>query len=196
MMAANVQWFSDRRRKGKRAAGGFNIAAIRCAELQRLFIERYGRHLAADDAGRDDALVMAHHLAHRPGDARHRIAVWLSGAAPWMQEAERDEFIAAVIAKPLRWRADKLAARSGLTDVERQRLKIRTIGAVDLGKAARATRRAKRKVAIEQERRRANGAQPRVEYEAGSTSARQPWIAAGVSRRTWYRRRGTGAWPT
>jgi hypothetical protein len=32
-----------------------------------------------------------------------------------MQEAERAELIAAVVAKPLRWRADKLAARVGLT---------------------------------------------------------------------------------
>ena len=60
---ANVRWFSDRRRKGKRAAG--NIIAIRCAELERLFIARYGRQLPDDDAGRDEAMLMAHHLAHR-----------------------------------------------------------------------------------------------------------------------------------
>jgi hypothetical protein len=142
-IASNVRWFSDRRRKAKRAAG-FNIVAIRCAELERLFMARYGSStLPDDDAGRDDALLMAHHLAHRPGEPSQRIAAWLGSAASWMNCAERED-IAAVIAKPLRWRADKLAARLGLTDVERQRLKIRTIGAVDLGKAARATRRAER----------------------------------------------------
>jgi hypothetical protein len=192
---ANVQWFSDRRRKGKRAAGGFNIIAIRCAELERLFIARYGRNLPDDDAGRDDAQVMAHHLAHRPGDVRQRITAWLGCAAPWMTRAERDELVDAVIAKPLRWRADKLAARLGLTEAERQRLKIRTIGAIDVDKAERAKRRLERKVAAERERRRANGAKPRDKYETGSTSARQPWLAADISRRTWYRRRGTGACP-
>ena len=63
-----------------------------------------------------------------------------------MQEAERAELIAAVVAKPLRWRADKLAARVGLTAAERERLNIRTIGAVDLDKAARKRRRHERKV--------------------------------------------------
>jgi hypothetical protein len=187
---AHVRWFSDRRRKGKRAAG-FNIIAIRCAELERVFKARYGRTLPDDDAGRDDAMVMACHLAHRSGDAPQRIVAWLSRAAPWMTCAERDELVAAVIAKPLRWRADKLAARLGLTDAERKRLKIRTIGAVDLGTAERATRRAARKVAIERERRRANGAKPRAEYEAGSMSTRQPWRDAGISRRSWYRRRSS-----
>ena len=89
--AGRVQWFSDRRRKGNRARGGFNIIAIRCAELERLFIARYGRHLPADDAGRDDALVMAHHLAHRPGDAHLLIGEWLAGATPWMAEGERED---------------------------------------------------------------------------------------------------------
>jgi hypothetical protein len=190
---ANVQWFSDRRRKGKRAAT-FNIIAIRCAELERLFISRYGRHLPNDDAGRDDALVMAHHLVRRPGDPRCRIAAWLVSAALWMADWEREELIAEVIAKPLKWKADKLATRLGLTEAERQRLQIRTIGAIDLDKDERAKRRAERKVVAERERRRAKGAKQRTEYETGSTSARQPWRAAGISRRTWYRR-GTGPCP-
>jgi hypothetical protein len=194
--AANVQWFSDRRRKGKRAAS-FNIIAIRCAELERLFIARYGRQLPDDDAGRADARLMAHHLAHRPGDARHRIAAWLGSAAPWMQEDERAELLATVIAKPLRWRADKLAACFGLTAAERERLHIRTIGAIDLDKAERAKRRAERKVAAERERRRAKGATPRLTVSARQ---QQPWLAAGISRRTWYRHRaaarhGTTACP-
>jgi hypothetical protein len=194
-VAVNVQWFSDRRRKGKRAAG-FNIIAIRCAELQRLFIARYGRQLPDDDAGRDDAGLMAHHLAHRPGDARHRIAAWLASAAPWMQGPERAELLAAVTAKPRRWKADTLAARVGLTEAERERLQITTIGAIDLDKAERTKRRRARKTAADHERRRANGAMSRAEYEAGSTTARQPWSAAGISRRTWYRRqRGTGVRP-
>ena len=63
----------------------------------------------------------------------------------------------------------------------------------------RKQRRHERKVAAERERRRRNGAKPRP---LGVLSARQqqPWLTAGVSRRTWYRRRaaercGTAAWP-
>jgi len=55
----------------------------------------------------------------------------------------------------------------------------------------REQRRRERKRAIERERskqrRRAMGARPRTD----SLSATQPWKAMGISRRTWYRRRGT-----
>ena len=40
-------------------------------------------------------------------------------------------------------------------------------------------------------RRRELGMVPRPEYEAKSASRLEPWRAEGVSRRTWYRRRGT-----
>jgi hypothetical protein len=32
-------------------------------------------------------------------------------------------------------------------------------------------------------------AEPRVDYEARSAERAQPWMALGISRRTWYRRR-------
>lgn len=31
-------------------------------------------------------------------------------------------------------------------------------------------------------------AEPRTEYEARSVERAQPWVALGISRRTWYRR--------
>jgi len=40
-------------------------------------------------------------------------------------------------------------------------------------------------------RRRAQGTKSRAEYEANSLSRNKPWLALGISRRTWYRRRGT-----
>ncbi len=39
-----------------------------------------------------------------------------------------------------------------------------------------------------QRRRRALDAKPRAEYEANSLSQIKPWLTAGVSRATWYRR--------
>jgi hypothetical protein len=117
-----------------------SIAALRIAELRRLFTARYGCALPDDDAGRDDALIMCHHLAKRP-EAERRIASWLSLWTPWMAAGEVTAVITAVIAKPRRWRADRLAMRLHLTEAERCHLRITTIGAYDLLKAERIARR-------------------------------------------------------
>ncbi len=168
-----------------------SITALRVAELRRLFFARYGRTLPDDDSGRDDVLVMAHHLARRRGDARRLIRNWIELCAPWMPEGEAAELIDRVVALPIRWRADKLAQRVRLTDAERRRLRICTIGAVDVTRAERKLARRLRQRQRDRARRRARGARPRGEYEAASANRLEPWIAAGVSRRTWYRRRGT-----
>ena len=73
---------------------------------------------------------------------------------------------AKVISKPLRWRADKLATRLNLTEAERKRLRITTIGAVDLTRQQRKDRRRARDRALKHARRLAAGAKPRAEYEA------------------------------
>ena len=94
-----------------------------------------------------------------------------------------------MIAKPLRWRADKLAARLGLTDAERRRLRITTIGAVDKARDARQAERTARKREAEKLRRQAQGVRNRAEYQAGSANRTKPWLACGISRATWYRQR-------
>src|SRR5436190_11087124 len=88
-----------------------SMAALRVAELRRLFRARYGAELPDDDAGRADARLMAHHLAHRIGDPARRIVSWLASAAPWLDENARADLAAAIVAKPLRYRADTLAKR-------------------------------------------------------------------------------------
>lgn len=89
--------------------------------------------------------------------------------------------------------ADRLAEILGLEYADRQRLAIRTIGAVDLDKRRRAIERNERKrerdrirVAI---KRRKRGAISREEYLAESLSRSRPWEREGISRRTWERRR-------
>lgn len=165
----------------------FSVAAVRVAELTRLFASRYGRQLPDDDSGRDDAFVMVNHLSLRP-HAERRIPLWLGLWAPWMGEDEINALIARVIAKPIRWRADKLARRLNLFEQERQKLVITTIGAVDVDKAARLARRREKARLRQKQQRRANGAQDRDEYEARSIARQKPWVTLGISRRTWYRR--------
>jgi hypothetical protein len=163
-----------------------SIAALRIAELRRLFTARYGRLLPDDDAGRDDAFIMASHLAKRP-EAERRIPAWLSLWAPWLTAEEVADLTTGTISKLLRWRADKLAWRLRLTEDERRRLRITTIGAIDLTKAQRLARRRLHKRLCKEARRRHEGAKSRTEYEANSINRTKPWLALGMSRRSWYR---------
>jgi hypothetical protein len=176
-----------------------NQAPLRVHELNLVFQDRYGRGdgayiLPDDDSGRDDAYVMCCHLANCPTNPLSIRHAWLRAHAPWMRAPERGS----LLAKPaLKWKADSLAERIGLTFEERQRLKIRTIGAVDLNKAERTARRRAADREAKMRNRRATGAIPRAAYLAQSAARQQPWKGEGISRRTWQRRRarqnGTGA---
>jgi hypothetical protein len=185
------------RAKRQRPRPDVPLAAIRIAELRRLYRSRWGPTLPDDDAGRDDALVMAHHLARRHGDAQHHIEMYLQVNAPWMDKIEAESLVATVLVNPIRFRADTLAERMNLTWKERERLGIKTIGAVDVPKAERERRRHQRKRSRDrtrrEQRRRAKGAEPRSRYLAKALAQTRPWEALGISRRSWYRRRGTGA---
>jgi hypothetical protein len=185
-----------RRYKAKQAdKPPVSITALRIAELRRLFLHRYGRILPDDDAGRDDALIMAHHIARRQGDARKRIQSWIELQAPWMAKDEMATLIDHVVARPLKWRADKLAPRLRLTEAERRQLRICTIGCVDLTKQERELARKVRHRQTDRARRRATGAKPRAEYETNSVNRTKPWLALGISRATWYRTRETSPRP-
>lgn len=168
------------------------MAAIRVAELNRLFDARYGAALPDDDAGREDAALMCHHIARCGKDPSQRIASWLSQRAPWMPPAARADLTNTVLANPLRWKADTLAVRLSLTADERTRLGIRTIGAIDQTAAERETIRQTTARQQKEASRRAAGAIPRGEYLGKSVQSQQPWVALGISRRTWYRRHHTG----
>jgi hypothetical protein len=105
-----------------------------------------------------------------------------------MTPAEIEALTARVIAKPYRWRADKLARLVNLHEVDRCRLRITTIGAVDMTREERAARRKVANRLRERQRRQAAGARPREKYEAESLSRTEPWRGEGVCRRTWERR--------
>lgn len=128
-----------RRRRGGR---GVSLAALRVAELNREFSDRYGGEiLPDDDGGRDDATLMLHHLARRSGDVTARMQSWLDERAPWLTGEERDQLIDKVLGNPLRFRADTIASKIGLTAARRAHLRIRTIGAIDQSAADRAEAR-------------------------------------------------------
>lgn len=164
------------------------IAALRIRDLSRLMRARYGSQLPNDAVGRDCARIIVHHLAALSGDPRKRISGWLELWAPWLQLLDAKQLLIEAISNPYRWRADKLGWRLWLTEADRAALRITTIGAIDLGKAERTERRRDHHRKLALAKRRAQGAKPRAEYLA-SVKTEKPWIALGISRRTWYRRR-------
>jgi hypothetical protein len=163
-----------------------NIVAFRIRDLQKLFADRYGTAMPDDDAARDDLMVLLHHVAHL-GDSR-ALRAYAARWCPWLSYGEFAAIIAEIEYRPLRWRADSLARRIGLDDATRTRLRITTIGATDCAKAQR-TKRAKRKDAAYQKEQRAKaGAKP----QASSAARLRPWLALGMSRRTYYRKLAIG----
>jgi hypothetical protein len=95
---------------------------------------------------------------------------------------EREQFATNVVRQAFALARRTLGARLGLKEADRRRLRITTIGAVDVTGEQRAAVRAACKVAAERERRRAKGAKSRAEYETGSASARQPFTKARGGR--------------
>jgi hypothetical protein len=181
---ANLKFKGRQRRPQPRPS----IATLRVSELSRLFTARYGEVLPDDDAGRDDAGLMAHHLAQLTGDQRKRIMGFIEWRCPWMPIGEANALVVDAIAKPRRWRADKLAWRLRLTHADRTTLKITTIGSVDKPRSQRWHDRQERSRLAKAERRRLAGIKARAEYEAASLNRTQPWKALGISRATWYRK--------
>ena len=169
------------------------ITLLRLNDLERLFADRYdGLYLPDDDSGWDDLTIVAHHLAHFGGTTSRVVARIVEWAAMWAPAFPTDkvtECATEVAANPMKWTADKLAWRLGLTMVTRTKLKITTIGAVDVKRKDRPAwlreyhRRAK------EEKRRDHGFRPLKEYLARSIEAAKPWEDDGISRRTWWRRR-------
>jgi hypothetical protein len=97
--------------------------------------------------------------------------------APWISPRDLERLIREVAECPIKWSADKLAWKIRLDEATRARLKIRTIGAIDCQPRISARPIAKAKRAERDAIRR-----PR------KPKAAKPWIAAGISRATWYRR--------
>lgn len=172
-----------------RASRKVPLATIRCNELDRYFDDRYGPILPDDDAGREDAILMLHHIAFRQGvDRQLEMNQWLDRRAPAIVGEERKAIIARVFRKPILFKPDTLAAKLGLRYARRQRLKIRTIGATDVTAEERKEIRTEKARSRKAAARRAAGCMTREEYEKGSLNKIALWTALGVSRATFYRR--------
>lgn len=176
----------------RRTDRSFNIYTARTREIEAVITSRHGL-IVPDPLGTDEiencldyARAVAASLS---GQDLHQ---WAKRWMPWAGTAEVDD-----IARSVGWRtymlgADQVARLLGVTLAERERLGLKTIGACDVDKAerqviAKATKR-QRDRERKAEARRAAGVKRRKAYEGQSAEAKKPWLAEGISRRTWYRR--------
>lgn len=186
-----------------RERGGMNkqtdpelLRRLLLGDIKVLLRHRYGPTLPDDDAGREDLLELLLQVSLRANSPakvmRNTIQVW----APWMAEAEANELIQKIERTPpkLRYRTPAdLGQRFNVTNAERERLRLWMIAPVDVTQAEIAEwRRIKRRKAdrLRKERkRREAGVRSRQAYLASSLSRQKPWVAEGISRAAWYRRR-------
>jgi hypothetical protein len=149
--------YSSKSKVGKRTR---SMAAIRLAELTRWLEDTHGAgtELEPSDRSIDIARIFAHHMGGLR-DAPRRISSWVSDYAPWFSHIAKERLISEVTSCPLKWSADKLAWKIRLTDEQRSRLKIRTIGAIDVTKEQRAERRKQDHAARQRRLRAAKRAQ-------------------------------------
>ncbi|MEX2167422.1 MAG: hypothetical protein WD852_10465 [Methyloceanibacter sp.] len=185
------RWHAKQQRESQPRSRFSRIANFRIPEIERLFEQRYrGPVLPDDDAGRDDLILMLHHLAHTRGDVLAKMLAWTRAHAPWLPDATKlAKAIAARCELPT---ARQLGRRLRLSDAERTALKITTIRPFDVSAAELVARRLRQKIERRRQRRRKQGVRSRAEYEANSLSRLKPWEAEGISRRTWERRRNNG----
>jgi hypothetical protein len=189
-LIGNVKWFSEKLKpKGKLGrTSPRQRLALRIRDLVILFRSRYGITLPDDDAGRDDLEIALNHLACMPyphAAMDHWIEIW----APWLTAAEKRDMFARIMPHPMRWKADPMAWRLKVTMEERMALGLTTIGSIDCNRAGRKKRRKALSTKRKEVQRRKQGAKPRALYESESVSRTKPWLAEGISRATWYRRK-------
>lgn len=184
--------------KAKKDSGWkFSIALLRMREIEKIIRHRHGSHIPeSDDA---DIYIEAAILTCSGQDMK----AWCWRWSPWIMERYEE------IVAPLEWkhrrrkrgqRADDVGKMLHVSNTERTKLDLRTIGSFDIPKAERdrlaKERKKERDRTYQEQRRKAAGAQNRQSYEAESVEQKKPWVEMNMSRRTWYRRgrpmRGTG----
>ena len=132
------------------------MAAIRLAELTRWMDDVFGAGVELDPSTRSEDIVrmFVHHFPPLR-DGSRRAAEWVQIYAPWISLRDREHMITEASQCQIFWSADKLGWKLGLTDEQRSRLKITTIGAIGISKDMRAARRAAAKRERERQRRAA-----------------------------------------
>ena len=164
------------------------LAAKRVRELNRVYYDQFPYGLPHNSLGVKYCKYILRTMAFFLSNSQR--ADWLNENAPWLETPIRNYLLDLA---PHWYSGASLGQHLELENEARERLRAWSIKATDVTDEERVkTNREKNRIASER-RRRKKGAKPRAQYEAESTSQTKPWEAQGISRRTWYRKDGTGA---
>lgn len=172
--------------------GKWNHALGRTREIERLIRARHGDAVPeTDDASiYAEAIAAIYYVEFSEDDYVKLTSGWCRRWYPWADQ----HYVEAIVYErtKVRFRSisqDALGHMLKLTDEERTRLNIRTIGACDVTAVQRRKRQKQKKRDADrlakQKARRAAGVRPRAEYLATSLTRSKPWEFFGCSRRTW-----------
>ncbi|MAY61555.1 MAG: hypothetical protein CML29_05030 [Rhizobiales bacterium] len=175
----------------------FSLSLLRMREIEALIRHRHGQ-MIPDPTGTDDVdACMAYVTAAAGSQSDQDMRDWCAYWAPWISPSDLDAIVIRSSTRKRMIPADDVARLLGVTFELRSLLTFKTIGACDVSKAERQRLAKDRK--RERDRLRAatkrsqNVRMDRASYEANSAERLRPWEAEGISRRTWYRCRGTSA---
>lgn len=184
------------RRKRRRNDGDFSLELLRMREIEKVIKHRHGDRIPdpGDTDDRETCLDYVRAAAFTSSD--QDMAAWCRVWAPWATEADILPIISAARNRQRMMRSDGVAGLLNVTLKENIAVGLKTIGACDVTRAERLRlakdRKRERDRNAKAAKRKAEGRKNRKSYEAQSLSGQRPWDAEGISRRTWYRRRGTG----
>jgi hypothetical protein len=180
-------WF---RHAAKKSRLNRSLNGLRLRDLRIVRENLYGEVIPQTPMGRALCREIALHASYAAVPVRC-IRGLMRAAAPWMSpEAVADLTITMLavddIGRRIEWypSADQLGWRLGITRLQRERWGLTTIGSVDDTSAKRKARRKARNIAAKAKARLAKGVKPRAEANVRV----RPWLACGMSERTWYRR--------
>jgi hypothetical protein len=175
------------------------VHRIRFAHVKSVLRDRYHKYeVPDDDAGNDDLCIFLHvkASAHKPGGREKALYNEITLWAPWMSAEEARKLAAEIAGNPIKFTSATLGQRLNLDSATRERLRVWQIRAADSNAEVEKERKRERRRQQDRERKR-RARQPRAAYLAAVTknSERQtkPWIAMGINRATYYRRRAKGA---
>jgi hypothetical protein len=165
------------------------VAKIRIGSLNKLFAYRYGGcptncgwQFPDDDAGLEDLKILLHHYRFA---FAHKMPHVMKLRAPWATDKVLEE----VLAHPRKWKSERLGQILNFTGEEWRKTRIR-IAPVDMSKEERRDYSRILSNGKRLKKRRTKGMKSRAEYlEANNLSRTKPWVAEGISKATWYRRK-------
>ena len=171
------------------------VRRLRYGALVKLFRHRWGYELPDDDAGRGDLWELVTNVSLAVGSPEKKMKFVIETWAPWMDAKEAAMMIEHVNRLTIYERtptAKELGGRLGLTNAERNHLKLWPVKPIDATDEEIAAQRKAR----QNERRRMKRGRTRGEYLASCLSQQRPWESEGVCRRTWERGRVASPAPT